>query len=109
MRIGIITAVLVAAIAIGLGLGLYDRSVRQELADIKSRLVTAEQLVRPDDPETASAIKLAPMQCERVYDLRANPIARRLRGTEIRALWEHCQRIADVASGLDKIERKGAE
>jgi hypothetical protein len=41
-----------------------------------------------------------------VYDLRANPIARRLRGTEIRALWQRCEKIADIASGLDKMEKK---
>jgi hypothetical protein len=106
MKVGIIAAMLAGALLLGAGLGLYVRSVGNEIADIHTRLVTKEQLARPNDPETASAIKLAPVQCERVYDLRANPIARRLQGGAIRALWEHCQRIADIASGLDKIERQ---
>jgi hypothetical protein len=79
--------------------------VGRELDDIRARLVTEEALTHPDDPETTSGIKLAPIQCARIYDLRANPIARRLRGTEIRALWDRCERIADMASGLDKIEK----
>jgi hypothetical protein len=109
-RVGIAVAgLVVGATALGVGLGLYDRWVGGEIADISARLVTEEQLARPDDPESASSIKLAPIQCERVYDLRANPIARKLRGTEIGALWERCQRIADVASGLDKIERKAPQ
>jgi hypothetical protein len=103
MKVGIAVAVLVIAAAAGLG--YYYYWVGQELDDIKGRLVTAEQLEHPDEPETTSGIKLAPIQCARVYDLRANPIARRLRGNEIRALWAHCEKIADIAAGLDKIER----
>ncbi|MGV1015643.1 MAG: hypothetical protein ACOYB4_11805 [Methyloceanibacter sp.] len=106
MRVGLIAAMLAAAVMVGIGLGLYYRWVGSELADIKGRLVTEEQLNRPGDPETISGIKLAPVQCARVYDLRANPLARRLRRAEIRALWLHCEKIADIASGLDKIERQ---
>lgn len=108
MRVGLIAALVAAAIAIliGVGLGLYYQRVGDQLADIKSRLVTEEQLTRPQDSETVSGIKLAPIQCARVYDLRANPIARRLRRVEIRALWRHCEKIADIAAGLDKIERQ---
>jgi hypothetical protein len=29
-----------------------------------------------------------------------------LKGAELDALWKHCQHIADIASGLDKIERQ---
>jgi hypothetical protein len=53
-----------------------------------------------------SGIKLAPIQCERVFDLRANMIAHVLKGAELDALWQHCQRIADIASGLDRIGRQ---
>ena len=108
MRVGHIAALLAAAILLGIGLGLYYRAVGEEIADIKARLVTEEQLARPQDSETISGIKLAPIQCARVYDLRSHPIARRLRRTEIKALWRHCERIADIASGLDKIERQRA-
>lgn len=105
MKVGIIAAMLAAALMLGVGLGLYFRWVGNEIADIQAQLVTEEQLASPSAPETASAIKLAPAQCERAYDLRANPIARRLQGSAIRALWERCERIADIASGLDKIEK----
>ena len=106
MRVGVIAALLAAAILLGIGLGLYYRAVGEEIADIKARLVTEEQLSRPGDSETVSGIKLAPIQCARVYDLRAHPIARRLRRAEIKTLWRHCEKIADIASGLDKIERQ---
>jgi hypothetical protein len=102
MKIGIAVAV-VLALATLAGLGIYYYRVGLDLDDISSRLVTPEQLEDPDAPETTSGIRLAPIQCARVYDLRANPIARRLRGDEIRALWAHCEKIADMASGLDKL------
>jgi len=103
MNVRIVAAALCLAAILGLGLGYYYYWIGQELDDISGRLVTAEQLEDPDAPETTSGIRLAPIQCARVYDLRANPIARRLRGTEIRALWAHCEKIADMASGLDRL------
>jgi hypothetical protein len=104
MRTGI--AVVVAAAILGLGgLDLYYVWVGRELDDIRSRLVTAAQLEHPSEPAVTSGIRLAPIQCARVYDLRANPIARRLRGDEIRGLWAHCERIADMASGLDRLRK----
>jgi hypothetical protein len=106
MRVGLIVGVLAAAVLLGIGLGLYYRSVSSEIADIRSRLVTEAQLARPDDPDTAAAIKAAPGQCERVYDLRANFLARLLNRAELKALWRHCERIADVAAGIDKLEKK---
>jgi hypothetical protein len=97
-----------AAIALGLavGLWLYRGAVERDLADIKARLVSEAQLSNPNDAETASAIKLAPIQCERVFDLRSDRLAHALKGEEIDVLWQHCQRIADVAAGLDKLERE---
>jgi hypothetical protein len=92
-------------LAAGLGLWLYRASVERDIADIKSRLVSDAQLAQPDQPETASAIKLAPIQCERVFDLRANAFAHMLKRAELDLLWLHCQRIADIASGLDKAGR----
>jgi hypothetical protein len=110
MRVGPIAALLAAFVMLGIGLGLffYYRWIGGELADIRSRLVTEEQLDRTQDSETISGIKLAPIQCARVYDLRANPLARRLRRTEIKTLWRHCEKIADIAAGLDKIGRQSA-
>jgi hypothetical protein len=102
----LVVVVLLLAAATAAGLGVYYYRVGLELDDIRARLITPEQLEEPDQAETASGIKLAPIQCARVYDLRANPIARRLRGDEIRALWAHCERIADMASGLDKLRKE---
>ncbi|MGH6734787.1 MAG: hypothetical protein ACRECX_01710 [Methyloceanibacter sp.] len=94
---------LACALVAAIGLGVFYHRVGQELEDIRARLVTEAQLEHPDEPETASGIKLAPIHCVRVYDLRADPIARRLRGDEIRALWARCEKIADMAAGLDKL------
>jgi hypothetical protein len=101
MKVGIAAAVLIAIAGL-VGLGAYYYWVGQELDDIRSRLVTEAQLETPDEPATTSGIRLAPIQCARVYDLRANPIARRLRGDEIRGMWAYCEKIADMASGLDR-------
>jgi hypothetical protein len=106
MKVGIIVAILVAG---AVGLGTYYWWAGREIADIRSRLVTEAELAEPQDPDTASGIKLAPIQCERVFDLRENFIAHILRGGEIDALWTHCERIADIASGLDKLEQKRAQ
>jgi len=105
-RVGIAAALLVAAIAAGLGLMFYREAVEREIADIRSRLVSETALAHPDDAETMSGIRLAPVQCERVFDLRANMIAHVLKGAELDALWQHCQLIADMESGLDKIGRQ---
>jgi len=104
--VGIAAALLVAAAAVGLGLWLYRGAVDHEIADIRSRLVSEAALARPDDAATLSGIRLAPIPCERVFDLRANTIAHALKGAELDALWQHCQRIADIASGLDRIGRR---
>jgi hypothetical protein len=106
MRVGLIAALLAAFVMIGIGLGLYYRSVGNEIADIRAQLVTEEQLEQPTHPDTKAAIARAPAQCARAYDLRANRLARMLQRAEIRALWLHCERIADIAAGLDKIERQ---
>jgi hypothetical protein len=106
MRIGLIAGVLAAAVLLGIGLGLYYRAISSELTDIRSHLVTEEQLARPDDSATAAAIKAAPQLCERVYDLRESFLPRLLNRAELKDLWRHCERIADVAAGLDKLEKK---
>lgn len=105
VRIAIVAVIAAAILGAGI-LWLYSAWVGHELDDIRSQLVTEAQLERPDEADTASGIKLAPIQCARIYDLRANPIARRLRGDEIRRLWRRCEKIADMVSGLDKIEKK---
>jgi hypothetical protein len=105
MRV-LIAAILLAAAATAAGLGIYYWRVGEELDDIRAELVAPKQLEEPDAPETRRGIEAAPALCERVYDLRANPIARRLRGDEIRGLWAICERIAEWASGLDQL-RKG--
>ena len=101
-----IVAVLIAVLAAGAGVWLYRGSIERDIADIKARLVSEAQLAQPGEADTLSAIRLAPIQCERVFDLRSNAVAYTLKGGELEALWQHCQRIADVASGLDKIERQ---
>ena len=102
----IAAALLVSAAALGAGLWLYRAAVERDIADIRSRLVSEAALANPDDPETVSGISLAPIQCERVFDLRANAISYALEGAELDALWKYCERLADMASGLDKMERR---
>jgi hypothetical protein len=103
MRVGIIDAVSIAAIAAALGLWLYRNTVEDEIVDIKSRLVSEAAVAHPDTQETIAGIKLARIQCERVFDLRGSALAHVLAGAELDALWQYCERLADLASGLDKI------
>lgn len=105
MKLGIVVAIAAACFLL-VGLVLYYGWVGLAIEDIRVRLVTEAQLEHPDDAATIAAMKLAPYECSRVYDLRANPVARRLRGNEIRAMWQRCEHIADMASGLDKIEKR---
>lgn len=105
-RAGIAALAVALVLAALVGAWLYRNAVERDLADIKSRLVSEAQLGNPNDAETASAIKLAPIQCELVFDLRSSRLAYALKGNELDELWERCQRIADVAAGLDKIERQ---
>lgn len=102
----VVVVLAAAAAAAAAGLATYYVQVSKELDGIRARLVTPEQLEDPDAPKTRSGIAAAPPLCERVYDLRANPIARRLRGDEIRGLWAHCERVADAASGLDRLRKQ---
>ena len=86
MRVGIIAGVLAAAVLLGIGLGLVF------LEAMAARMPV-----------------LAPQLCERVYDLRANFLARLLNRAELKDLWRHCERIADVAAGLEKLEKRPPE
>jgi hypothetical protein len=105
-RAGIAAALLVGAAALGAALWLYRAAVERDIADIESRLVGEAALTNPDDPETLSGIKLAPIHCARVFDLRGNAVAHALKGAELDALWKYCERLADIESGLDRIGRR---
>jgi hypothetical protein len=105
-RVGIAAALLALVLSLGLAFWLYRGSLARDIADIESRLVPEAALATPEDPATASALKLAPVQCERVFDLRANSLAHALKGDELDALWRYCERLADTASGLDAIGRR---
>ena len=69
------------------------RSIPGEIAKISARLPSEEELNRMS-PDELNGIKLnLTMGCGRTAELQANPIARMLRGDEIKALGERCQLI----------------
>lgn len=61
--------------------------------DIASRLPSEESLDTMSLEQSTEQIKLAMITCARVASLEANPLARLLRGDEIKALAERCELI----------------
>jgi hypothetical protein len=61
--------------------------------DIASRLTSEENLDTMSLEQSTEQIKLAMITCARVASLEANPLARLLRGDEIKALAERCELI----------------
>lgn len=60
---------------------------------IASRLPSEESLDTMSLEQSTEQIKLAMITCARVASLEANPLARLLRGDEIKALAERCELI----------------
>jgi hypothetical protein len=50
--------------------------------------------------DSATALKRAMIQCNRVASLGANPLARLLRGDEIKVLADHCELIKSRQDAL---------
>jgi hypothetical protein len=68
-------------------------TVEDRLRDIAERLPSEEALNAMPLDQTVAALKLAMAQCNRLYWLKINPLARPLRGDEIKSLAEHCELI----------------
>jgi hypothetical protein len=90
-RLGLILAVLI--IAIGAWADWSYRAVRTEIAEIKARLPSEEALNAMPLAETEEALKVAMADCQRVESFKWNPLARLLKGDEIKSLTEHCELI----------------
>lgn len=97
-RFGLILALIVVGIAAWAGwtYATTEGSVR----DIASRLPSEEALDSMPLERTGEALKLAMIQCGRVASLQANPLARLLRGDEIKSLAEHCDLIKSRQDAL---------
>ena len=71
-----------------------------KVRDIASRLPAERALDSMPLEQTVEALKLAVIQCDRVASLQANPLARLLRGDEIKSLAEHCELIKSRQDAL---------
>jgi hypothetical protein len=86
-RIGRLLILIIAAI--GAWGGWTSATTEGTVRDIASRLPAEE------------ALKLASIECGRMARLEANPLARLLRGDEIKSLAEHCELIKARQDALD--------
>ncbi len=98
-RFGLIVALIV--LALGAWAGWTYATTEDTVRDIDSRLPAEDTLNAMPLDETVAALKLAMIQCGRVAWLQANPLARLLRGDEIKSLAEHCELIKSRQDALD--------
>jgi hypothetical protein len=68
-------------------------TVEDKLRDIAERLPSEQALNAMPLDQTLAALKVAKAQCNRLYWLKIDPLARLLRGDEIKSLAEHCELI----------------
>jgi hypothetical protein len=80
--------------------GWTYRTTETRVRDIDSRLPAEQALDAMSLEESVEALKLAMIQCDRVASLQANPLARLLRGDEIKSLAEHCELIKSRQEAL---------
>jgi hypothetical protein len=80
--------------------GWTYRTTESRVRDIDSRLPSEQALDAMSLEDSAEALKLAMVQCNRVASLKANPLARLLRGDEIKSLAEHCELIKSRQDAL---------
>jgi hypothetical protein len=87
--LGLMLALIIIAVA-----AWFDwtyRAVRSEVTDLHASLPAVEDLSRPD--ESAEKLKLADLNCKRVDKLQASPVARLVKGAEVKALADQCDLI----------------
>lgn len=96
------TGLILALIVVGLAAwaGWTYATTEGKVSDIASRLPSEEALDSMPLEQTVEALKLAMIQCDRVASLQANPLARLLRGDEIKSLAEHCELIKSRQDAL---------
>jgi hypothetical protein len=90
-RWGLILAV--AIITVGAWVDWTYHSVRTEIAEIKARLPSEEELDKMPPDQSTEQLKLAMKDCDRVASLEGNPIAQFARGDDLKALSEQCDLI----------------
>jgi hypothetical protein len=85
--------VLLAVVAAGAWGAWTYVTTEPALRDIASGLPAEEALNGMSLEESVEALRLAAIECRRVARFEANPLARLLRGDEIKSLAEHCELI----------------
>ena len=95
---GLILALIVVGLAAWAG-WTYATTVGK-LRDIASRLPSEEALDSMPLEQTVEQLKLAMIECARVASLQANPLARLLKGDEIKSLADHCTLIESRQDAL---------
>jgi hypothetical protein len=97
-KVGLILVLVVVTVAAWAG--WTYATTEDTLLDIGSRLPAEEALNAMPFEETVEQLKLAMIQCDRLSWLEVNPLARLLRGDEIKSLAEHCELIKSRQESL---------
>jgi hypothetical protein len=90
---GLALALALIIIAVGAWFDWTYHAIQTETAELQSSLPSEESLDKLPLDQTTEQLKLATVACERVASLKANLIARLIRGDEIKALGERCELI----------------
>jgi hypothetical protein len=98
-RFGLILILIIAAF--GAWAGWTYATTEHTVREIAVRLPAEDTLNGMPLEQTGETVKLAVNECARVARLEANPLARLLRGDEIKSLAEHCELIKARQDALD--------
>jgi hypothetical protein len=90
---GLALALALVIIAVGAWFDWTYHAIQTEVAELPSSLPSEEALDKMPLEQSTEQLKLAMIACGRVASLKANPLARLLRGDEIKALAERCELI----------------
>jgi hypothetical protein len=90
---GLALALALVIIAIGAWFDWTYHAIQTETAELQSSLPSEEGLDKMPLEQSTEQLKLAAVACGRVTSLQGNPLARLLRGDEIKALAERCELI----------------
>ena len=98
---GLAVALALVIIAVGAWFDWTYHAIQTEVAEIGQRLPSEEEL-NGMTPDELSGIKLnLAMGCGRVAELKANPIARLVRGARIKELSDRCDLIKARLAALE--------
>jgi hypothetical protein len=97
----VLIAILLVLVAIAAWGAWIFVSTPNRVRDIAARLPSEQSLDAMSHEEMGAQLKLAMIECDRIWRLGANPIARLSRGDEIKELSGHCDMLKARQEALE--------